>query len=71
MDISAILSFIQGIGFPAACVIIMFKQLDEERAAHKEEMRQMTEALNNNTVILTALKQRLDDMAVREDNNND
>lgn len=67
MDLTGVLQFIQGIGFPAACVLIMFKQLDEERTAHKEEMRQMTEALNNNTVVLTALKQRLDDMAEKGD----
>lgn len=69
MDVAGVLQFIQSIGFPAACVLIMFKQLDEERTAHKEEMRQMTVALNNNTVILTALKQRLDDMAAEEVSN--
>lgn len=67
MDWSGVLQFIQNVGFPIACVLIMFKQLDEERTAHKEEVQKMTEALNNNTQILTALKQQLEDMRKDED----
>ena len=62
MDWSTLIGFVQGVGFPAACVLIMFRQMEEERVAHKEEMRNMTDALNANTQILTALKQRLEDM---------
>ena len=60
MDWQLVINFIQGIGFPIACVLIMFQQMEKERDAHKEEMRSMTEALNNNTQILTALKQKLE-----------
>lgn len=67
MDWTSILQFIQNVGFPIACVFIMFKQLDEERTAHKDEVQKMTEALNNNTQILTALKQQLEDMRKDED----
>ena len=67
MDWAAVLSFIQGVGFPIACVLIMFQQMEKERDAHKEEMRSMTEALNNNTQILTALKQKLEDLDNHED----
>lgn len=63
MDWTTVISFVQGVGFPIACVLIMFDEMRKERDAHKEEMAKVTEALNNNTVILTALKQRLDDMA--------
>lgn len=70
MDLAGVLQFVQGIGFPATFCFIVLKMLEDERVAHKEEMRQMTEALNNNTVVLTALKQRLDDMH-REDTEND
>jgi len=62
MDWSAVMSFIQGVGFPIACVLIMFGQMEKERDSHKLEMQSMTEALNNNTQILTALKQKLEDM---------
>lgn len=68
MDWSTVISFVQGVGFPIVCVLIMFDEMHKERDAHKEEMAKVTEALNNNTIILTALKQRLDDMAEK---NND
>ncbi len=62
VDWNIIINFIQGVGFPIACVLIMFQQMDKEREAHKEETNKVTEALNNNTVILTELKQKLEDM---------
>ncbi len=67
MDFSTILQFIQGVGFPIACVLIMFQQMEKERDAHKEEMRSMTEALNNNTQVLTAIQQKLEDLDNHED----
>lgn len=63
MDWGTIISFIQGVGFPIACVLIMFQQMDKEREAHRSEVQQVTEALNNNTLILTELKARLDILA--------
>lgn len=62
MDWAAIISFIQGVGFPIACVLIMFQQMDKEREAHKEETQKITEALNNNTLVLTKLQQQLEDI---------
>ena len=70
MDLAGVLQILQTIGFPSAFCLIVLKMLEEERVSHKEEMRQMTEALNNNTMVLTAIKQRLDDMN-REDDEND
>lgn len=66
-----ILSIIQSIGFPAACVIGMAwyikhitDQNREDRNAadkqHKEEMAEVTNALNNNTLAI----QRLTDFIV-------
>lgn len=67
MDWGTIISFIQGVGFPIACVLIMFQQMDKEREAHRAEVQQVTEALNNNTLILTELKAQLDILAGRTD----
>lgn len=66
MDFTMIIDFIQGVGFPIACVLIMFQQMDKEREAHTEETQRITEALNNNTLILTELKQKLEDMDKNE-----
>lgn len=56
MDIGAIQSLIANLGFPIACVIAMFWMLNKESENHKEEMKKVTEALNNNTLALTELR---------------
>lgn len=56
MDISAIGSLISTIGFPIACVCVMFVMWDKEREAHKEEIQKVTEAINNNTIALVKLE---------------
>lgn len=59
MDIEVLTSIISNVGFPIACVVAMFWQLNKERDAHKEEMSQMTDALNNNTTAITKLCDKL------------
>lgn len=71
MDWAAIISFIQGVGFPIACVLIMFQQMDKERESHKEETQKITEALNNNTLVLTKLQQQLEDIKDEAGRHND
>ena len=56
MDIGAIQGLISNLGFPIACVIAMFWMMNKEREDHKEEMKKVTEALNNNTLALTELR---------------
>ena len=56
MDIGAIQSLIANLGFPIACVIAMFWMLNKESENHKDEMQKVTEALNNNTLALTELR---------------
>lgn len=65
-----IIQIIQSLGFPIACVIALFCMWQSEVKAHDEEMDKMrtalekqaastTEALNNNTVILTRILERI------------
>ena len=61
MDIQAITSIIGSLGFPIAACIAMFSMLNKEREEHKSEMAQVTEAIQNNTLALQALKDKLDD----------
>ena len=61
MDIQAITSMIGSLGFPIAACIAMFSMLNKEREEHKSEMTQVTEAIQNNTLALQALKDKLDD----------
>ena len=60
MDMTAITTLIGSLGFPIAACIAMFSMLNKERDEHKAEMQKITEAINNNTLALEALKGRLE-----------
>ena len=60
MDLSAITTIISNLGFPIASVIAMFYFLQKEQSSHKEETQKLTEAINNNTVVMTKLAERLE-----------
>ena len=70
MDLSTILSAIGSVGFPiVACIAMAFffsqvntnyrDDIKEITKQHKEENAAMTEAINNNTMALTRLYERL------------
>lgn len=45
-------NLISTMGFPIACTIAMWYLLEKEREAHKDETKQLTEAITNNTKIM-------------------
>jgi len=45
-------NLISTMGFPIACTVAMWYLLEKERDAHKEETKQLTEAISNNTRIM-------------------
>lgn len=51
----AISQLISNVGFPIACVIMMFYMWDKERTEHKAESERWVEALNNNTNVIQRL----------------
>lgn len=66
----SIIQIIQSLGFPIACVVCMFAMWQSEVKKHDEEMEKMratleeqskstVDALNNNTVVLTRILERL------------
>lgn len=59
MDMTALTQIISNVGFPIACVIAMFYLWDKERTTHKEESEKWIEAINNNTVVMEKLLERL------------
>ena len=52
MDIEAITTLISNTGFPIACVIALFWCLNKEREEHKTETQMLSDALNNNTIVM-------------------
>lgn len=70
MNMQDIISIVQSLGFPIACVIAMFVMWQSEVKSHKEEMENMrktmeeqskatTEALNANTTVLQRILDKL------------
>lgn len=60
MDITAVTQAVSTLGFPIVMCGAMFWYMVKEKDSHKEEMNSVTEALNNNTIMLQKLCDRLD-----------
>ena len=59
MELSELTTLLGNYAFPIVCVIAMFVMWDKERKEHKEEVMKMTEAVNNNTVVLKQILTKL------------
>lgn len=59
MDVNAVTTVISTLGFPIVMCGAMFWYMMKEKDSHKEEMNSVTEALNNNTLILQKLCDKL------------
>lgn len=54
-----IIALIRDLGFPIAVAVALFWKNNKDQEQHKAEMDKMTEALNNNTLALTELKDKI------------
>lgn len=59
MDVSALTQLIGSLGFPIAMCIYLLWHQSKADENHKSEMDKITEALNNNTLALTKLAERM------------
>ncbi len=59
MDVTAITQIVSTLGFPIAMCIYLLYRDGKRDEAHKEEMAKTTEAINNNTIALTQLVERI------------
>lgn len=55
-----VVTLITNVGFPIGLTLILLWYIYDSNNKHKEEMDKMSEALNNNTVALTKLIDRLE-----------
>ena len=58
--LQTVINLIKDLGFPIAVCIAMFWLNNKQVEQHKEEMTKVTDALNNNTLALTELRDKLD-----------
>ena len=61
MEMDAIVTLISSVGFPIFACVALYLRMEKQDEKHQEEMDKMTEAINNNTNILTRLYERLGD----------
>ena len=55
-----IVQIIAQLGFPIAMCLLLFWYVTKKDEAHKEEMDKISEALNNNTLVMQKLVDKLD-----------
>lgn len=60
MDANVFSQMIGNLGFPIACVVVMFWMWNKEREDHKAESDKWVEAIHNNTLVMEKLLERLD-----------
>lgn len=61
MDFQQILTAISTVGFPIVMCGALFWYMIQQRVAHKSEIDEMTKAINNNTLVLQKLLDKLGD----------
>jgi len=59
MDPNAITTLISTLGFPIACCIALFWYMTKQTERHKDETHELKQAIDNNTIIITKLYERL------------
>lgn len=60
MDANTIIQLVGSLGFPIVMCGALFWRMVKSDEQHKEEMDKLSEALNNNTIAITKLSDRLD-----------
>ena len=63
--ISATIQSISTIGFPAFMCIIMMKYMQENDSKNREEIKALGKALENNSLVVTKLMERIDKLNER------
>lgn len=59
MDANALVQIISNLGFPIAMSIALFWYMTKQDERHKEETDKLKQSIDNNTLIVTKLYERL------------
>ena len=60
MDITTVTQFVSTLGFPIAVCLICFWYINKREEQHKEEVTELAKAINNNTIVMQKLVDKLD-----------
>lgn len=61
MDTNALVQIISNLGFPIAMCGALFWYINKQTELHKDEMHELKQSIDNNTLIITKLYERLAD----------
>lgn len=61
MDFSTVTQFVSTLGFPIAVCLICFWYINKREEQHKDEVTELSKAINNNTIVMQKLVDRLGD----------
>ena len=59
MDVNMITQLITSVGFPIACTCALFYFWNREREEHETEIKELKDAINNNTLVMQKLIYKL------------
>lgn len=68
MDIEVLTQIITSVGFPIVACGGLFWYINKVTDSHKEEIKAMMDSLNQNTLVLTELKELISIMTKRNGN---
>lgn len=60
MDVQTLTQIVSSLGFPIVVAGAMFWKMNKQDDDHKEEMNKITEAINNNTLVIQKLIDRME-----------
>ena len=60
MDITSVTQFITTLGFPIAVCLICFWYINKREEQHKEEVSELAKAINNNTIVMQKLVDKME-----------
>lgn len=59
MDMTTVSQLIGSLGFPVVACVALYMQLNKSNENHAKEMDKLNESLNNNTLAITKLVEKL------------
>lgn len=60
MDLASIVEMFTQVGVPIACLVVTFSLWNKEREDHKQEMKEVTQTIVQNTLAIQKLTDKLD-----------
>lgn len=59
VDYNTIVQFINGVGFPIACCVVLFYQNNKQNENYTKEMNELKDVIENNALILKEITTKI------------